>query len=248
MALLTIQSVSKNFSGVQALDDVSFAIEKGSITGLIGPNGAGKTTLFQCITGQVLPTSGTILCNGQKLTGKTPNQIANLGICRTFQHQRIFQSLSVLENVLVGMHNNFETILFSKKKSSDEKKYKTKASELLAFVGLAGSEEIQATSLSYGQQKKLEIARALAGDPTLLLLDEPAAGLHEKETDALRDLLKKLQEQGITILIVEHDMSLIMAISSHLIVLNFGKKIADGSPTEIKKHPEVVKAYLGDTP
>ncbi|MGG0656384.1 ABC transporter ATP-binding protein [Rummeliibacillus pycnus] len=248
--VLKIQNVSKNFGGISALTDVSFSINEGEIYGLIGPNGAGKTTMFNLITNIFSPTSGEIILNGENITAIKPYKITEKGICRTYQNIRLFTQMSAIENVMVGGHCRTQSgvirgVLRTKLQRKEEQELKQKAEELLELVGLIEFKDVLSENLAYGQQRRLEIARALASDPKLLLLDEPAAGMNEKETDSLFDLIKKVQARGITVLIIEHDMPLIMKICDRITVLNFGKKLAEGTPLEIQNNEAVIEAYLG---
>lgn len=248
--VLEIKKISKNFGGIQALTDVSFSIEQGEVLGLIGPNGAGKTTMFNMITAMFPPSSGEIVFTGQSLTGLKPHEITKRGICRTFQNIRLFSELTVRENVMVGNHCRLTTgvlqsVFRTKYQKQEEENVLKSSDEILEIVGLSDYSQTIAKNLSYGQQRRLEIARALASQPTLLLLDEPAAGMNEKETNDLFDLIKKIQALNITILLIEHDMPLVMRICSRIVVLNFGKKIAEGTPSSIQNNKEVIEAYLG---
>lgn len=248
--VLKINHISKNFGGISALTDVSFSINEGEIYGLIGPNGAGKTTMFNLITNIFSPSSGEIIFNEDNITGIKPHKITEKGICRTYQNIRLFTQMSALENVMVGGHCRSESgvmrsVFRTKYQRSEEKNLKQNAEKLLELVGLIKYKDVLAENLAYGQQRRLEIARALASNPSLLLLDEPAAGMNEKETDSLFDLIKQVQARGITVLIIEHDMPLVMKLCDRITVLNFGKKLAEGTPLEIQNNEAVIEAYLG---
>lgn len=248
--VLELKNITKNFGGISALTDVSFQINEGEIFGLIGPNGAGKTTMFNIITNMFSPTSGEILFLGENISGIKPHKITDKGICRTFQNIRLFSQMSVLENVLVGAHCRnksgvLKSVLRTKSQKQEEKSNYEIALELLELVGLSRYEDTIAENLAYGQQRRLEIARALASNPKLLLLDEPAAGMNETETENLFDLIKKVQLRGVTVLLIEHDMPFVMKLCDRITVLNFGKKLAEGTPTEIQNNQDVIEAYLG---
>ncbi|MFJ8246013.1 ABC transporter ATP-binding protein [Peribacillus asahii] len=248
--VLEIKNITKNFGGISALTDVSFQLKEGEIHGLIGPNGAGKTTMFNLITNMFPPTTGEIIFSNETITGIKPHKITDKGICRTFQNIRLFSQMTTLENVMVGAHSRSKAGVFSgvfrpKSQRTEERKIREKAIELLDLVGLSEFHDVVSENLSYGQQRRLEIARALASDPKLLLLDEPAAGMNETETASLFDLIKQVQVRGISVLIIEHDMPLVMKLCDHITVLNFGKKLAEGTPEEIQNNPAVIEAYLG---
>ncbi|MDA8432922.1 MAG: ABC transporter ATP-binding protein [Nitrospiraceae bacterium] len=250
MALLEVKDVRKRFGGLQAVDTVSFAVAEGTIKALIGPNGAGKTTLFNLISGFVSPDGGAISFRERQVQGLRPYQVAAAGMARTFQHIRLFPKMSSLENVMVGRHLHgrsgfLASMLSLPRTRREELKAKDKAMELMDFLGIAGLAGTEATSLSYGQQRLVELARALACEPRLLLLDEPAAGLNMRETAEMASVISKIRDMGITILIVEHDVSLVMNISDEIIVLNYGRKVADDVPLAIQKNEDVIRIYLG---
>ena len=250
MMLLEIENVSKHFGGLAALTDVSLSIMKGEIYALIGPNGAGKTTLFNVITGIYRPDSGNFRLEGMEMAGKKPSMMAKSGISRTFQNIRLFSNMTAMENVMVGRHCRTKSgllgaILGSRETRSEEKSVREKARHLLDYVGIEQHAQRLAKNLSYGDQRRLEIARALATEPRLLALDEPAAGMNHSETDSLRNLLETIRRDGTTLLLIEHDVKLVMGLCDRLSVLHFGKKIAEGTPSEIAGNPQVVEAYLG---
>ena len=249
--LLEMQNVVKRFGGLTAVSNMSFHVEKGEIFGVIGPNGAGKTTIFNLITGVYPVSEGNILFDGQSISGKKPYQIINGGIARTFQNIRLFTGMTVLENILVGQHDHlksgfFASVIHTSVQKKEEKEAREEAMELLRFVGLEQDADRLATELPYGKQRKLEIARALAARPKLILLDEPAAGMNDSETAALTELIRGIREiYKITIILIEHDMNLVMTLCDRLIVVNFGEKLAEGAPEEVQNNSAVIEAYLG---
>ena len=244
------RGLTKHFGGLTAVDGVDMEVRRGEIQALIGPNGSGKTTILNMLSGLYVPTSGEIVLDGAVVTGQKPHVITAHGVARTFQNIRLFGELTVLDNVLIGQHSRSKaglaaSILRPSSQRTEEAALRLRALEALQFVGLRGKEFAEAKSLPYGRQRVLELARALVSDPKLLLLDEPAAGLNAAETEALVKLLFQIRDRGITILLVEHDMSLVMNVSDHITVLNFGKKIAEGSADEVEHNQEVIDAYLG---
>ncbi len=255
MIILETEKLTRAFGGVIAVNKVSFSVEEGLITGLIGPNGAGKTTLFNNITGLDLPTKGRVLFEGKDITGAAAHRICRMGIARTFQNIRLFKELTVVENVMIGRHfktgpsetkGRFANALNSyfRLKQEEEQIYE-RSLEWLRFFDMDDARDELAKNLPYGKQRELEIARALATDPKLLFLDEPAAGMNPQETEHLMQIIRKIRDLGITVVLIEHDMKLVMSICDTITVLNYGQKLAEGTPVEIRRNKDVIEAYLG---
>lgn len=248
--MIDVKGLDKEFGGVHAIEGLEFSVEQGQIYSVIGPNGAGKTTLFNLITGFYTPTRGEITLNGESVVGMDPNRLAERGMCRTFQQMQICMNMTALENVMLGRHlkirSNLLTSMFRLPSLlREERACRERSKELMEFVGCGEYINTEASAMSYGALKRLEIARALAADPKILLLDEPAAGLNGTETAELEELIRKVAEQGVTVMLVEHDMKLVMGISDRLLVINYGRKLAEGTPEEIRNNPDVIAAYLG---
>lgn len=249
--MLEVQAVTCVFGGLTALDAVSFTARAGEITGVIGPNGAGKTTLFNIITGIYTRTAGSISFEGRDISGLPPERLARLGLVRTFQNIELFGQMTVLENVMVGLHTRSHSGFLAcacklPHHLREERRIREQALELLEFVGIPDLADTVAANLPFGKGRMLEIARALAVQPRIMLMDEPAAGLNSRETWQLGELIRKIRETGVTVVLVEHDMELVMDICDAIVVLNLGKKLAEGTPRQIQENPEVIAAYLGE--
>lgn len=248
--LLEVRNVTKVFGGLTALDQVSFDLKRSQILGLVGPNGSGKSTMLNVLSGVYTPEQGSVALNGRPIVGLAPSKIAAAGMARTFQNLQIFRGLSVLENVLVGYDcrmtaSLFGSVLGSAVSRLEERRAREEARALLSTVGLEGREDDTPASLSYGQRRLLEVARALATSPSILMLDEPCAGLSQGEADALADFIRTLTESGIGVIVIEHNMRFVLGLADHIVTLNFGRKIAEGTPASIRENEDVIAAYLG---
>lgn len=249
--MLEVQGITQRFGGVTALEDVSFRVADGAITGIIGPNGAGKTTLFNIVTGIYTPTSGTVHLQGKNVSRFAPERLASLGMVRTFQNIELFGRMTVLENVMVGLHTKGKSGIIASSlrlpwQVAEERRFRERAYHWLEFTGITDLADHEAGSLPFGKGRLLEIARAMALEPKVILMDEPAAGLNSRETLELARLIQKIRASGVTVALVEHDMELVMDICDAIVVLNLGRKLAQGTPREIQENPEVISAYLGE--
>lgn len=250
MPLLEVKNLTRSFGGLTALSNLDFHVDDGEIVSLIGPNGAGKTTFFNCVTGIYSPTSGSVIFNGEDVSGLRPGRVAEKGISRTFQNIRLFASMTAVDNVMAGCHVRTKSgplgaVLRTRKTEEEEERTREKAHYLLRFVGLAPRANTIAVNLPYGDQRRLEIARALATEPKLLLLDEPAAGMNHQEIEGLKFLIDRIRSGGVSVFLIEHHMKVVMSISDRVVVLDHGEKLAEGTPSEVRNNPEVIKAYLG---
>lgn len=249
--MLRLKNITQIFGGLTALEDVSFTVKEGSITGVIGPNGAGKTTLFNVVTGLYTQTRGEVFLGGENISFLTTEELAGRGLVRTFQNVELFRRMTVLENVMVGLHTRSKSGIFScafklPGQIREEKKVRKKSMEWLEFTGIAGLADVTAGNLPFGKGRLLEISRALAAEPKIVLMDEPAAGLNSRETAELALLIRKICQAGVTVVLVEHDMDLVMDVCESIVVLNLGQKLAEGTPREIQENPAVIAAYLGE--
>jgi branched-chain amino acid transport system ATP-binding protein len=250
--MLKIEQLSKSFGGVHAVQDVSFSVREGAIHSVIGPNGAGKTTLFNLVSGIYTPSAGAITLNGENVAGMAPDALARRGLSRTFQNLQVCMNMRAIDNVMVGSHlrlnqNLFASMLRLPAVRRQDQACREEAARLMAFVGVGKYLDAEASQMPYGALKRLEIARALAARPKILLLDEPAAGLNHTETGEIEDLIRKVAQSGVTVLLVEHDMKLVMNLSDHILVLDYGKTLAEGTAAEVRANPAVIAAYLGAT-